>query len=33
MNDADVVKLAGFLGIVGKEPDVERGLLIDYGAS
>ena len=27
------VKMVGFLGLVGKEPDVARGLLIDTGAS
>ena len=26
-------KYAGFIGLVGKEPDVTRGLLVDTGAS
>ena len=27
------IKVVGFLGLVGKEPEVARGLLIDTGAS
>ena len=27
------IKVIGFLGLVGKEPDVARGLLVDTGAS
>ena len=29
----DTVNVIGFLGLVGKEPDVARGLLVDTGAS
>ena len=31
--DQDTVNVIGFLGLVGKEPDVARGLLVDTGAS
>ena len=29
----DENSFVGFIGLVGKEPDVERGLLVDTGAS
>ena len=29
----DIVNVIGFLGLVGKEPDVARGLLVNTGAS
>ena len=32
-NPQELVKVIGFLGLVGKEPDVARGLLVDTGAS
>ena len=28
-----LIQVIGFLGLVGKEPDVARGLLVDTGAS